>query len=66
MDRLLNAIVGFEIEVTELDHVFKLSQDRDTKSYENIIEKLKEQDEDGRFIASEMEKRKEALFPDTG
>lgn len=66
MDRLLNAIVGFEIEVTELDHVFKLSQDRDAKSYENIIEKLKEQDEDGRFIASEMEKRKEALFPDTG
>jgi transcriptional regulator len=65
-NRLLNAIVAFEIEVTDLDHVFKLSQDRDAKSYQNIIEKLKEQDEDGRFIAGEMEKRKKALFPDIG
>ena len=62
--RLLNAIVAFEIEVTELDHVFKLSQDRDAKSYQNIIEKLKEQNEDGRVIAAEMEKRTKDVFPD--
>lgn len=62
-NRLLNAIVAFEIEVLELDHVFKLSQDRDAKSYQNIIEKLRAQDEDGRFIAAEMEKRTKALFP---
>lgn len=63
-NRLLHAIVAFEIEVTELDHVFKLSQDRDAKSYQNIIEKLRLQDENGRVIAAEMEKKTKDLFPD--
>ena len=62
--RLMNAIVAFEIEIVELDTVFKLSQDRDAESYQNIIRKLKEQDEDGRVIAAEMEKRTEQLFPE--
>ena len=62
--RVMKAIVAFEIEITELDTVFKLSQDRDLKSYDNIITKLKEQDEDGRVIAAEMEKRRKNVFPD--
>ena len=62
--RLMKAIVAFEIEVKEMNHVFKLSQDRDEKSYHNIIEKLKEQGEDGRVIAAEMEKRMRTQFPD--
>lgn len=62
--RVMRAIVAFEIEVTGLDTVFKLSQDRDAESYGNIIKKLKEQDEDGRVIASEMEKRRTKVFPD--
>lgn len=62
--RVMGAIVAFEIEVKEIDTVFKLSQDRDAKSYHNIIEKLKEQGEDGRMIAGEMEKRAKELFPD--
>jgi transcriptional regulator len=60
--RLMKAIVAFEIEVTELDNVFKLSQDRDAKSYQNITVKLKEQDKDGQVIAAEMEKRAKNLF----
>ncbi len=60
--RVLHAIVAFEVEITEIDTVFKLSQDRDAESYQNIIERLKVQDEDGRVIAAEMEKRKEHLF----
>ena len=36
----MHAIVAFEIEVTEMDNVFKLSQDRDEESYHNIKEKL--------------------------
>lgn len=63
-ERVMKAIVAFEIEVTEMDTVFKLSQDRDAESYHNIIGKLKEQGEDGRVIAAEMEKRRSALFPD--
>ncbi|HMS64527.1 MAG TPA: FMN-binding negative transcriptional regulator [Ignavibacteria bacterium] len=60
--KLMKAIVAFEIEVKEMNHVFKLSQDRDKKSYENIIENLKVQGEDGRVIAAEMEKRTKDLF----
>ena len=56
--KLMKAIVAFEIEVKEMDTVFKLSQDRDEKSYDNIIEKLKQQGESGQVIASEMEKRR--------
>jgi transcriptional regulator len=62
--RVMHAIVAFQIEVTEIDTVFKLSQDRDARSYRNIIGKLKEQDEDGRVIAAEMEKRFNQVFPD--
>lgn len=62
--KVLKAIVAFEIEVKEMDNVFKLSQDRDSRSYHNITEKLKEQGEDGKVIASEMEKRTKELFPE--
>jgi transcriptional regulator len=61
--KVMHAIVAFEIEVKEMDTVFKLSQDRDAESYHNIIKKLKEQNEDGQVIAAEMEKRAEELFP---
>ncbi|WP_430409887.1 FMN-binding negative transcriptional regulator [Kordia sp.] len=61
--RAMGAIVAFEIEIKEIDTIFKLSQDRDAESYQNIINKLKEQDEDGRVIAAEMEKRAKKLFP---
>jgi transcriptional regulator len=61
--RVMGAIVAFEIEVKEMDTVFKLSQDRDEKSYRNIIKKLKEHGEDGQEIAAEMEKRIGQLFP---
>jgi transcriptional regulator len=62
--KVMKAIVAFEIEVKEMDNVFKLSQDRDAKSYDNIKEQLKEQGEDGRVIAAEMEKRTKDVFPD--
>lgn len=61
--RLMHMIIVFEIEVTELDSVFKLSQDRDEKSYENIIVQLRKQGESGQVIAGEMEKRQKDVFP---
>ncbi len=63
MDKLRKAIVAFEIEISELDTVFKLSQDRDPKSYDNIIGRLREKGEDGQVIAAEMEKRRDQVFP---
>lgn len=59
---LMKAIVAFEVEVTSIDNVFKLSQNRDEKSYNNIIVKLEEQGSDGKFIANEMRKRQKQLF----
>ncbi len=63
-ERLMKAIVAFEIEVTEMNTVFKLSQDRDASSYDNIIARLQEQGENGKVIAEEMIKRKKQVFPD--
>ena len=59
---LMKAIVAFEVEVTSVDNVFKLSQNRDEKSYHNIIVKLEGQGSSGEFIAKEMKKRQQQLF----
>ena len=61
--RLIKAIVAFEVEVKSIDHVFKLSQNRDRESYHHIIEKLQQQDADGKLVAEEMKKRTEQVFP---
>ena len=58
IDHMVKAIVGFSIEVEELDNVFKLSQNRDEASQRNIIEELmKRGDENSRMIAKEMIRR---------
>ncbi|HEX2684463.1 MAG TPA: FMN-binding negative transcriptional regulator [Ferruginibacter sp.] len=58
IDHMVKAIVGFSIEIEELDNVFKLSQNRDESSQRNIIEELiKRGDENSRMIAREMIKR---------
>ena len=61
--KLLNAIKGFEVEALHMDHVFKISQDRDGKSYSNIIEKLEGGNDSDKFISEEMKKRKDELYP---
>lgn len=59
---MMKSIVAFEIEVSTIENVFKLSQNRDEKSYHHIMDKLTVQDEDGKKIAGEMRKREEKLF----
>lgn len=59
---LLNAIVAFEVEVLSIENVFKLSQNKDAESYENIIHQLQTKDAGARAIAEEMQQRKAALF----
>lgn len=63
LSKMMPAIVGFEIKAEKIENVFKLSQNRDEKSYLNIISKLEEQGGNSALIASEMEKRKDELFP---
>ena len=62
IEKLIKAIVPFKIEVTELENVFKLSQNRDKESYLNIMDKLDQQGEDGKFIAQKMKERQDGLF----
>jgi transcriptional regulator len=61
-ERLMKAIVAFEVKVEEIENVFKLSQNRDKKSYQNIINHLEQGNLDENTIAAEMEKRQSQLF----
>ena len=63
LNKMMPAIVGFEIKAEKIEHVFKLSQNRDERSYLRIISKLEEQGGNSALIASEMKKRKAELFP---
>jgi transcriptional regulator len=62
VNRLAKAIIAFEVNVTGLNHVFKLSQNHQEKNYGSIIEKLKTQGHDGEVIAGEMQERASQLF----
>lgn len=64
LSKMMPAIVGFEIKADKIENVFKLSQNRDEKSYLNIISKLEELGGNSALIAIEMIKRKAELFPD--
>ncbi len=61
-NHLMKAIVAFEVEVEEIQNVFKLSQNRDKESYENIKEHLEGGDANAREVAKEMETRTDQLF----
>ncbi|MEP6844678.1 MAG: FMN-binding negative transcriptional regulator [Panacibacter sp.] len=63
VSNMMKAIIAFEIEVTDIQHVFKLSQNRNEKSYENIIAELEKHDADGKAIADVMQERKSKVFP---
>lgn len=65
INRLKGAIVAFEVAVEELDHIVKLSQNRDRESYENIIRHLSAGTPDARVIAREMQDRLPKLFEQT-
>ncbi len=61
--RMTKAIVAFDIKVTRIEHVFKLSQNRDKQSFDTILDKLNGGNADAKAIAAEMNKRKDQLFP---
>jgi transcriptional regulator len=62
---MMPVIVGFEIKADQLENVFKLSQNRDKESYENIISKLQEKGGSSALVANELIKRRAELFPDS-
>jgi transcriptional regulator len=64
LNKMMPAIAGFEIKAEKIENVFKLSQNRDEKSYMNIISNLERIGGNSALIASELKKRKAELFPD--
>jgi transcriptional regulator len=57
VQQMMQAIVAFEVEVLSVRHVFKLSQNRDRKSRENIISNLSAQGGEALEIARAMEEK---------
>jgi transcriptional regulator len=59
IDGYLKQITGFEIEVNNLEAKYKLSQNRNKKDYESVIDHLKQvNDPDAKAVAEEMKKIK--------
>ena len=58
VNRLVKAIIGFTIEISAIENVFKLSQNHDVTTRESIIENLTDRrDDNSHAIATEMKKR---------
>ena len=60
--KMMKAIVAFEVEVTTLNHVFKLSQNQNEADYNSIVKELKNQGGEAEVVAKLMEERKGKLF----
>ncbi len=58
VQRLMKSIVAFQIEVTEVDHVFKLSQNKDEENYKSIVSQLEKGDSEAKQVAEIMKQRK--------
>jgi transcriptional regulator len=58
VDRLVKAIIGFTIDISTIENVFKLSQNHDVGTRKSIIENLIDRgDDNSNAIAKEMKKR---------
>jgi len=65
--KMVNGVVGFQIEITEIQAAFKLSQNRDETDYENIIKELENLDDfNAKAIADEMKKKPMAGIKEKG
>jgi len=62
-DKMMPAIVGFELKADTIENVFKLSQNKDEKTYRNIISNLKAQGGNASLVAEEMVNRTNKVFP---
>jgi transcriptional regulator len=58
----MRGIVGFQILVEEIQAAYKLSQNRDERSYQEVVRQLEAGDEASRAVAEEMERREDGLF----
>lgn len=62
IDKMIKAIIGFRIQVTEMNAIFKLSQNRDDQSHQQIIDALEQLDPRSQEIAQAMREMKAGIF----
>ena len=59
----MQAIVGFQIEISRIEASFKLSQNRDQESYDNVLVELyRRTDDNSLAVAEVMKQRRLKLF----
>jgi transcriptional regulator len=58
MQQNMKAIYSFDLVVTDLQHVFKLSQNRDEASHANIVNELSKGAPACKHMAAAMSKKK--------
>ncbi len=58
VEKEMNGVVAFQIEVTRLEANYKLSQNRDNESYKSVVSHLEERTDDmSHEVAEAMKKR---------
>lgn len=62
VQRLSKAIRAFEVKVTALNPIFKLSQNKNRQDYHNIIQHLADGNPDQQAIAAAMQERQDEIF----
>lgn len=61
--REMKGIVGFELEIQEIQAAFKLSQNRDDESYKNIVTQLEQSEKPlDREMATIMKGKRKSIF----
>jgi transcriptional regulator len=63
MDRMMNAIVGFEIEITRLEGKVKLSQNRSMADQQRVAAALEQQDDPQAVEVAAMMRRRTQPAP---
>lgn len=56
VEKMMDALVGFEIELKTIPHVFKLSQEKSEKDFDNIAKHLMKIGDESEVVANDMEK----------
>lgn len=60
VEQMMKAIIGFEIEVTNIQHVFKTSQNKDEANYKSIVDHLAKAKDAGASEMAEIMKNNQA------
>ena len=64
VNSLIGAIEGFEIQISAIEAVFKLSQNRSLTDFDSTVENLRKRGGESALVADEMAARRQHFFAD--